>query len=173
MTPLAVVFVILLVILIGLFVYRRASAPAITVPETSTTTTPIVGNDRDVHDCIGSAGYSWCAVKNKCIRPWEETCAATSPATTTAISTCHCPSGYIQEGNVCNPKCYYSTPKCLMASKLCSDTNTSACTPNWTCSWAPCTNGYQGMAATDTNNCGQSSAGVQIACPALARVCTN
>jgi len=38
------------------------------------TTHPIVGNDRDSHGCIGSAGYSWCDAKQKCIRPWEENC---------------------------------------------------------------------------------------------------
>ena len=32
----------------------------------------IVGGDRDEHGCIGSAGYSWCAPKNKCLRIWEE-----------------------------------------------------------------------------------------------------
>jgi hypothetical protein len=42
------------------------------------TTNIIVGNDRDVHGCIGSAGYSWCEVKNKCLRPWEEKCVATT-----------------------------------------------------------------------------------------------
>lgn len=40
-----------------------------------TATEPIVGGDRDSHGCIGSAGYSWCEVKQKCLRPWEETCA--------------------------------------------------------------------------------------------------
>jgi len=34
----------------------------------------IVGNDKDIHGCIASAGYTWCAKKGKCIRPWEETC---------------------------------------------------------------------------------------------------
>ena len=34
-------------------------------------------------------------------------------------STCVCPEGYIAEGNACNPKCYYSTPKCLMPSIHC------------------------------------------------------
>lgn len=38
----------------------------------------IVGNDRDAHGCIGSAGYSWCDVKNKCLRVWEEPCDAVS-----------------------------------------------------------------------------------------------
>ncbi len=34
----------------------------------------IVGGDRDEHGCIGSAGYSWCEVKQKCLRIWEESC---------------------------------------------------------------------------------------------------
>lgn len=35
---------------------------------------PLVGNDRDEHGCIGSAGYQWCEAKNKCLRIWEESC---------------------------------------------------------------------------------------------------
>ena len=34
----------------------------------------LVGNDRDSHGCIGSAGYSWCEPKQKCLRTWEEPC---------------------------------------------------------------------------------------------------
>lgn len=34
----------------------------------------LVGNDRDEHGCIGSAGYSWCEAKQKCLRIWEEKC---------------------------------------------------------------------------------------------------
>ncbi len=34
----------------------------------------LVGDDRDEHGCIGSAGYSWCELRQKCIRPWEEQC---------------------------------------------------------------------------------------------------
>lgn len=37
-------------------------------------TKTLVGNDADVHGCIGSAGYSWCEVKNKCLRIFEEPC---------------------------------------------------------------------------------------------------
>lgn len=36
---------------------------------------PVVGGDRDEHGCIGSAGYSWCEEKQKCLRVWEEECA--------------------------------------------------------------------------------------------------
>lgn len=32
---------------------------------------------------------------------------------------CTCPQGYRQEGETCNPECYYSTPKCLMPSVKC------------------------------------------------------
>lgn len=38
----------------------------------------IVGGDKDVHGCIGSAGYSWCEAKQKCLRVWEEDCSVPS-----------------------------------------------------------------------------------------------
>ena len=47
----------------------------------------------------------------------------------------------------------------------------TSCTPNWQCGWGECKNGYQGMTAVDSNNCGLPSNGVQIVCPALARLC--
>lgn len=37
--------------------------------------TELVGSDRDVHGCIGSAGYTWCQIKEKCLRTWEESCS--------------------------------------------------------------------------------------------------
>jgi len=33
-----------------------------------------VGGDRDSHGCIPSAGYMWCEVLQKCVRPWETPC---------------------------------------------------------------------------------------------------
>lgn len=32
---------------------------------------PPPGSDRDVHGCIASAGYTWCASTQRCERPWE------------------------------------------------------------------------------------------------------
>lgn len=32
----------------------------------------LAGADRDAHNCIGSAGYTWSAVRNACVRLWEE-----------------------------------------------------------------------------------------------------
>ena len=37
-----------------------------------TDNTAMVGNDRDAHNCIGSAGYTWSEVRQACIRLWEE-----------------------------------------------------------------------------------------------------
>jgi len=54
----------------------RQAAPT-TTPETN-----LVGNDRDEHGCIGSAGYAWCGLKEKCIRFWEEKCEALTASTT-------------------------------------------------------------------------------------------
>ena len=36
----------------------------------------LVGGDKDIHGCLGSAGSSWCEVKNKCLRAWEEPCVS-------------------------------------------------------------------------------------------------
>lgn len=41
----------------------------------------IVGSDKDEHGCIASAGYSWCEVKQKCLRAWEEKCELESKET--------------------------------------------------------------------------------------------
>ena len=47
------------------------------------------------------------------------------------------------------------------------------CTPNWTCNWGSCTNGYQSQVITDANNCGISSSNSNIYCPTSTRTCGN
>ncbi|MDD5651163.1 MAG: eight-cysteine-cluster domain-containing protein [Candidatus Nanoarchaeia archaeon] len=34
----------------------------------------LIGGDKDEHGCLIAAGYSWCEVKQQCIRSWEENC---------------------------------------------------------------------------------------------------
>lgn len=34
-----------------------------------------IGGQTDEHGCITPAGYSWCEIKQKCLRTWEEECA--------------------------------------------------------------------------------------------------
>lgn len=61
-----------------------------TVPTVELTVAPtqgqIVGGDGDEHGCIGSAGYSWCALKNKCLRIWEEPCEDEEKAIIEAVA---------------------------------------------------------------------------------------
>ncbi|PTT40605.1 hypothetical protein DBR28_05510 [Chryseobacterium sp. HMWF028] len=33
---------------------------------------PVLGGDRDVHGCIGSAGYTYSQIKNSCIRTFDQ-----------------------------------------------------------------------------------------------------
>lgn len=68
----------------------------------------LVGNDRDEHGCIGSAGYSWCEEKQKCLRVWEENCTS---ADCGDYSFSTCPEGCTQ---ICAPSV------CSADSKLCT-----------------------------------------------------
>jgi hypothetical protein len=43
----------------------KADTPKVEKPQ-------MVGNDRDEHNCIGSAGYQWSEVKKECIRLFEK-----------------------------------------------------------------------------------------------------
>lgn len=58
-----VILAVLILGTIGFAVLRNNMAPK-----------GVVGGDRDAHGCIGSAGYSWCETKQKCLRVWEEKC---------------------------------------------------------------------------------------------------
>ncbi|MDO8610488.1 MAG: hypothetical protein Q7R95_08130 [bacterium] len=59
---------------------KNSISPTINVNVTPTisnsSTSNLVGNEKDIHGCINSAGYSWCEPKNKCLRTWEEPCIA-------------------------------------------------------------------------------------------------
>lgn len=49
-----------------------SDTPTEKVPVSAESKEQMVGNDKDEHGCIGSAGYTWSEEKQKCIRPWEE-----------------------------------------------------------------------------------------------------
>jgi len=68
LTPLkvAIALTIAVVLLVGGYIVYKNMYQSVGAP--------MVGNDRDAHGCIGSAGYSWCEAKQKCLRAWEEQC---------------------------------------------------------------------------------------------------
>ncbi len=62
--------------------YSISLQPKQSIIALTPTPQPVVGNDRDSHGCVISAGYSWCDLKQKCLRTWEEPCQVTSPTPT-------------------------------------------------------------------------------------------
>ena len=69
----------LVLLVIGALVIAGVVFAAYSVIIKTQNSQQLVGNDRDAHGCIGSAGYSWCEVKQKCLRVWEERCEDYSP----------------------------------------------------------------------------------------------
>ncbi|MCL4374706.1 hypothetical protein M1523_02490 [Patescibacteria group bacterium] len=66
---------------------KMAETTVISETPVASPTAQLVGNDRDEHGCIGSAGYTWCAAKNKCLRVWEEPCEGAGASDSAAIKT--------------------------------------------------------------------------------------
>lgn len=68
-----ILFAILILAAAGLigYIYWSDATPEAKLSQEQTNQ-PLVGNDRDQHGCIGSAGYTWSEPKQKCVRPWEE-----------------------------------------------------------------------------------------------------
>ena len=56
-------------------------SPSELAPFNSSQASLLVVNDNDIHGCAANAGYMWCAAKQKCIRPPEETCVAANSTT--------------------------------------------------------------------------------------------
>jgi hypothetical protein len=69
-----------------------ATVRVIAPPNQSSSLPVCVGCDSDAHGCKPSAGYSWCAAKQKCLRSWEEPCSGTA-SSSPAVP----PAGYEDE----------------------------------------------------------------------------
>jgi len=72
-----IIIVVAVILFGGVFAYQYFFTQA---QPTVQNQTQLVGGDRDSHGCIGSAGYTWCEAKQKCLRPWEEPCEADQTA---------------------------------------------------------------------------------------------
>ena len=95
-----IAFGLLIIVLVVLFLGKFNKIKNIETPNGDNT--QIVGGDRDAHGCIGSAGYSWCEVKNKCLRIWEEKCeVAPAPVEDKKISCEQKGGEWFTDNNVC------------------------------------------------------------------------
>jgi len=104
----------------------------------------LVGDDRDEHGCIPSAGYSWCEEKQECLRIWEENCTTTECGTCPQLiapSPGWCADGAIVSGEKNECGCQ-GPPKCLKActeeAKLCPDGTAVGRNSENNCEFDPC-----------------------------------
>jgi len=67
-----IVLIIVSLLITAFFIFKQKKSSSSENPPNN-----IVGGDKDQHGCIGSAGYSWCETKGKCLRTWEEACDET------------------------------------------------------------------------------------------------
>lgn len=80
--------IVLLAVLVlggGIYVYNTSIGNPAKPPVSDQ---PILGGDRDEYGCIGSARYSWCEAKQKCLRVWEEACDMPAEGEKTGAGSC-------------------------------------------------------------------------------------
>lgn len=73
-TTLLISFLVLVIIGLGAYIYYLTRASITYTSQKQEIEGQLVGGDLDEHGCRISAGYSWCDMKNKCLRTWEENC---------------------------------------------------------------------------------------------------
>ncbi|MFH0952192.1 MAG: hypothetical protein V1838_03290 [Patescibacteria group bacterium] len=66
---------------------RQCAAGGRTYTENISDADQLLGGDEDEHGCKPSAGYSWCEIKQKCLRTWEEDCTEASNTNATIDET--------------------------------------------------------------------------------------
>lgn len=71
--PFFLIIIILLAVVYFVYVSLGGKEPVVE-QNNENNNEQIVGGDKDEHGCIGSAGYTWCEEKQKCLRIWEEAC---------------------------------------------------------------------------------------------------
>jgi hypothetical protein len=131
--PLIISIIAILIIGGVVFVTQNKKVEAPVVNNSIATTTPVIGGDKDEHGCLGPAGYSWCAVKNKCLRVWEEKCE-TIPVSTSTTPTKVCQKDNDCAGIACKDIDELIQSRCIRGvctqTKSCFDyvTNPVACT---------------------------------------------
>ena len=99
----------------------------------------------DAHGCIISAGYEWCGVLNKCIRPWETQCKKPECNKNACSGTYlfRCVNGFYKPGVQVDGKCGYvktstDTHGCnLLLGQHWCDTTSSCLDRATTCETTP------------------------------------
>jgi len=86
----------------------------------------IIGGDKDAGGCLVGAGYTWCEIKQKCLRVWEEPCQTS----TTKESFNH--QGYLKQEDGLWFLIYEQPGQPAIRANLYSDSNTYSNGEIWT-----------------------------------------
>ncbi len=63
--------VVLVVFALATSLSACAGKPAAVVDDAAAPAARSIGGDRDAHNCLPAAGYTWCEREKQCVRPWE------------------------------------------------------------------------------------------------------
>lgn len=113
------IFIAIIVILLvaGVVVYVGFNSSPVSPPNNLSNNIPNNSSNPPVacpalaKMCPDGSSIGMIAVNGKCV--WQN-CPNSN-------NSCVCPAGYVREGDICNPQCYYSTPSCLAPSLLCKN----------------------------------------------------
>lgn len=82
--PIFIVLIVGVVVIlaggVGYYLVKKEKVPIVQEQQ-------LIGGDKDEYGCIGSAGYSWCEIKQKCLRIWEEECEKEIVSTINSTTT--------------------------------------------------------------------------------------
>lgn len=120
---------IIIAILLALFLIGILGIPYLYKTDSEN---QIVGGDKDIHGCIGSAGYTWNETKQECVREWEETlkdeCAQLGcPSNTLFVGSAgsdkyyECKCGWAKTINPENLVCFSSDEQALSQDRVKSE----------------------------------------------------
>ncbi len=93
------------------------------VSNDSSNDSALVGGDKDEHGCIGSAGYTWCELRNECLREWETPCRLTLEDALSVAWASEC----VDEGKVSGTNAFFNNNSNTWWLTL--EANKSGCNP--------------------------------------------
>lgn len=115
-----IIIFIFIIILIITFVWIYQTYKVKNVKNITTSTTKLIGGDKDSHGCLIGAGYQWCESKQECQRLWEGKCDPDFIKTVTFVDTKDGLVIYYEEpGKPALTKSFIFDSKCAVNNKLC------------------------------------------------------
>ena len=115
-----IIIFIFSVVLIIAFIWIYQVYKTKNVKNITTSTTQLIGGDKDSHGCLIGAGYQWCVSQQACQRLWEGRCDPDFIKTVTFVDTKDGLVIYYEEpGKPALTKSFIFDSKCTVNNQLC------------------------------------------------------